>query len=58
MDIKQLREYLPTHPAAVTVYGWVRNGKIPFRKAGKRIFFDKEEIDSWTKNGGVCKENK
>jgi len=32
-----------------TVYGWVQQRRIPFRKAGRRVIFDEAEILEWTK---------
>ena len=41
-----LRVYtnMPLHPAAPTIYGWVREGLIPLYKQGKGLFFKKSEI--------------
>ena len=47
MDIKQLGEYLPTHPSPSTIYGWCHENQIPYYKHGKRTFFKKSEIDKW-----------
>ena len=49
--LKDLQDYLPDHPAAPTVYGWVRNGLIPYYKVGKKLFFKKSEIDQWLDSG-------
>ena len=32
-----------------TVYDWVSQRKIPFRKAGDRTLFDRDDILAWTK---------
>jgi excisionase family DNA binding protein len=32
-----------------TIYDWVSQRKIPFRKAGDRTLFDRDEILAWTK---------
>lgn len=50
MSVKDLCEYLPTHPAEQTVYGWTSNHLIPFYKNGKCIFFRKSEVDEWIVN--------
>lgn len=50
MNVKQLSEYLPTHPAEQTIYRWTSNKYIPFYKKGKSITFLKSEIDSWLKD--------
>ena len=51
MNLKELREYLPSHPAEQTVYGWTSCHQIPFHKKGKRIMFLKSEIDDWLHDG-------
>ena len=51
MNLKELREYLPSHPAEQTVYGWTSCHQIPFHKKGKRIMFLKSEIDEWLHDG-------
>ena len=45
MNLKELCEYLPSHPAEQTVYGWTSCHQIPFHKRGKSIMFLKSEID-------------
>ena len=45
--LKELCDYLPSHPAEQTVYGWTSCHQIPFHKKGKRIMFLKSEIDTW-----------
>ena len=47
LNLKGLRDYLPSHPAEQTVYGWTSTHFIPFHKKGKNIVFRKSEIDSW-----------
>ena len=47
MNLKELCDYLPSRPAAQTVYGWTSCHQIPFHKKGKRIMFLKSEIDAW-----------
>lgn len=51
MNLKELCEYLPSHPAEQTVYGWTSCHQIPFHKRGKRIMFLKSEINEWLHNG-------
>ena len=51
MNLKELCEYLPSHPAEQTVYGWTSYHQIPFHKRGKRIMFLKSEIDAWLHDG-------
>lgn len=52
-DINELCEYHPDKPAKVTVYAWVREGKIPYHKRGKKLAFLKSEIDENIKTGKV-----
>lgn len=47
MNLEQLCEYLPSHPAEQTVYGWTSTRTIPYHKNGKHIVFSKVEIDEW-----------
>lgn len=47
MTMKEFREFHPEHPAQTTVYGWVRNGLIPYYKKGKKLFFKRSEIEAW-----------
>lgn len=51
MDIRELCDYLPTHPARQTVYEWVKNRTIPFHKTSKMLTFNKAEIDKWLHGG-------
>lgn len=32
-----------------TIYSWIGQGAIPYRKAGRRVIFDESEIRNWTK---------
>ena len=51
MDIKELQVFLPDHPATPTVYGWIRNGLIPYYKKGKKLSFKRSEIEDWMNSG-------
>ena len=51
MDVKELQKFLPDHPAAPTVYGWIRNGLIPYYKKGKKLSFKRSEIEEWMNSG-------
>ena len=51
LNLKGLCEYLPSHPAEQTVYGWTSNHLIPYHKRGKSISFRKSEIDQWLCQG-------
>ncbi len=51
MDVKELQAFLPDHPAAPTVYGWIRNGLIPYYKKDKKLSFKRSEIEKWMNSG-------
>lgn len=36
-----------------TVHSWIRNGKLPFCRAGKRYKFKLSEIDEWVRKGKI-----
>ena len=55
LNISELCEYLPDKPALPTVYGWVGQRQIPFRKNGKKLRFLRSEIDKWLLNGNMEK---
>ena len=56
MNLKELCDYIPSHPAEQTVYGWTSCHLIPFHKRGKRIMFLKSEIDEWLHAGKIKSE--
>ena len=45
MNIDDVRQYLPSHPAKQTIYGWVNDKLIPYYKTSKKLTFKKSEID-------------
>lgn len=49
LNVKELCDYLPSHPAEQTVYGWTSSKFIPFYKKGKNLTFLRSEIDLWLK---------
>ncbi len=51
LNIDELKDYLPDHPAKATIYGWVSKREIPFHKGGKKLRFLKSDIDMWLSNG-------
>jgi len=51
MTIEELVEYLPDIKSIKTVYGWVYRDAIPWHKMGKRLLFNKEQIDKWNLAG-------
>jgi excisionase family DNA binding protein len=52
MDVEELRDYLPGHPAKCTIYEWAKNGKIPHYRNGKLLYFFREEIRNWLRTTG------
>ena len=53
LTVDQIGNYLKRSPGAIR--NLVLRRKIPFRKPGGRLLFDREEIDNWIKNSeGVC----
>lgn len=55
LNVASLIEFLPTHPAEQTIYGWTSARKIPFHKKGKSVIFNKKEIEEWLKSGNYRK---
>ena len=58
LNMAELIDYLPNHPAEQTVYGWTSARKIPFHKQGKSIMFKKSEIDAWLEGSTYRKSQK
>ena len=40
-----------------TVRNWIKSGKIPYYRAGKRYKFRISEVDEWLKSGKMNDEN-
>lgn len=53
MDLNELCTFLPSKPAKQTVYGWITNKTIPYHKRGKKVFFNRSEIDEWLSSGKI-----
>jgi excisionase family DNA binding protein len=51
LNLADLCDYHPDHPAKPTVYAWIGQRSIPYHKKGKKLMFLKSEIDSWLKEG-------
>ena len=51
LTIQELSEYLPDRPKITTIYCWTSEKKIPFRKFGKKLMFEREKIDRWNEAG-------
>jgi excisionase family DNA binding protein len=48
LTVEEVAELLRVSPRSV--YDWVSQGAIPFRKAGRRTIFLLEEVLNWTGN--------
>ena len=51
LNLNDLCNYHPDHPAKPTVYTWIGQRSIPYHKKGKKLMFLKSEIDNWLKEG-------
>jgi excisionase family DNA binding protein len=51
LNLADLCEYHPDHPAKPTVYAWIGQRSIPYHKKGKKLMFLRSEIDAWLKEG-------
>lgn len=51
MTLKEFQQFHPEHPAAPTIYGWVRCGLVPYYKKGKKLIFKRQEIEDWLNAG-------
>ena len=47
MDVHEAASFL--NVSARTLYGWVSQGRVPYRKAGRRLLFIESELLEWTK---------
>ena len=47
LDVDKAAELLSVSKR--TIYGWVQQGRIPYRKAGRRVLFLESELLEWTK---------
>jgi len=47
LNVREVAKLLNCSPR--TVYNWISQGTIPYRKAGRRVLFDEAEVRSWTK---------
>lgn len=56
MNFKETCEFLGIHPS--TLNKWKANNKIPYKRLGKRIFFQREEILNSLKESNYYKLKK
>ena len=50
MNAKQLCEFLGIHISTLNV--WKVSGKIPYKRLGKRIFFEKKQVEAALQDSG------
>jgi excisionase family DNA binding protein len=50
MDVNSLTNYIPLTKS--TIYSMVSRNQIPYRKIGKKLIFNKEDINNWIDRGG------
>ncbi|MBK7980252.1 MAG: helix-turn-helix domain-containing protein [Ignavibacteriae bacterium] len=53
MNFKETCDFLGIHPS--TLNKWKANNKIPYKRLGKRIFFQREEILNSLKSSNYYK---
>ena len=46
MLVTEAAEYLRVAPS--TLYGWIHQRKIPFRKHGSRVVFSRKNLEAWS----------
>jgi len=46
LGIREAADFLGVSPR--TLYGWIGQRRIPFRKAGRRVLFLQSELLEWT----------
>ena len=51
LAINELAEYLRVKTG--TIYSWVSQKKIPYKKFGRLVRFDTKEIEEWTKRRSI-----
>ena len=51
VNLEDIAEYLSV--SKDTVRTWMREGKLPINKAGKRYKFKISEIDDWVRDGRI-----
>lgn len=51
VNLEDIAEHLSVSPD--TVRTWIRNGKLPFYRAGKRYKFKISEVDAWLREGKI-----
>ena len=52
VNLKDIAEHLSV--SQDTVRTWIKEGKLPFDKAGKSYKFKISEVDDWVRSGGAA----
>ncbi|WP_298594534.1 helix-turn-helix domain-containing protein [uncultured Mitsuokella sp.] len=52
VNLEDVAEYLSVSKDTVRV--WMKDGKLPMNKAGKRYKFKLSEVDNWLRNGKIA----
>jgi excisionase family DNA binding protein len=51
LTIEELSRHLPEKPTLSAIYSWTHKNKIPYVRYGRKIYFDREQIDQWNDSG-------
>ncbi len=51
VNLEDIAEHLSV--STDTVRAWIKNGKLPFYRAGKRYKFKISEVDEWLRSGRI-----
>jgi len=51
VNLEDIAEYLSV--SKDTIRAWIRDGKLPYYKAGKRYNFKISEVDDYVRNGKI-----
>jgi excisionase family DNA binding protein len=51
LDVTEAAQFLRVRPA--TLYAWVHERKIPYRKHGSRLVFRADELEGWSERQAV-----
>lgn len=51
VNLEDIADYLSV--SNDTVRTWIKNGKLPYYRAGKRYKFKISEVDEWLKSGKI-----
>lgn len=52
VNLEDIADYLSV--SNDTVRTWIKNGKLPYYRAGKRYKFKISEVDEWLKSGKIA----